>query len=63
MKMYELNKIDYKKIRSYRKFKQEEIALYFFEKFGDDLLDITYNKINKKFSSIPFEKGDLIHIM
>lgn len=63
MKMYELNKADYKKIRSYRKFKQEEIALYFFEKFGDDLLDITYNKINRKFSSIPFEKGDLIHIM
>lgn len=61
--MYELNKDDYKKIRSYRRFKQEEIALYFFNKFKDDLLDITFSKINRKFRNIPFEKGDLVHLM
>lgn len=61
--MYELSKDDYKKIRSYRRFKQDEIALYFFNKFKNDLLDITFSKINKKFRSIPFEKGDLIHII
>lgn len=61
--MYELNKQDFKKIRSYRKFKQDEIALYFFEKFRDDLIDITYNKINLNFKSTPLEKGDLVHLM
>ncbi|MCQ3915566.1 MAG: hypothetical protein MJ195_02310 [Mycoplasmoidaceae bacterium] len=61
--MYELNKGDYKKIRSYKRFKQEEIALYFFDKFKNDLLDITFSKINRKFGSIPFEKGDLVHLI
>lgn len=61
--MYELNKQDYQKIKSYKRFKQEEIALYFYEKFSKDLLYIIFNKINLKFSSIPLEKGDLIHII
>lgn len=61
--MYELNKDDYKKIRSYRRFKQEEIALYFFNKFKDDLIDITFSKINRKFRNVPLEKGDLVHLM
>lgn len=61
--MYILNESDYKLIDLYKKSKDEDIALYFFNKFKDELINLTFYKINKKFSSIPFEKGDLFHLV
>ncbi|MBQ0045323.1 MAG: helix-turn-helix domain-containing protein [Mycoplasma sp.] len=61
--MYTLNKNDYKLIKQYKKFKDDEVALYFFEKFKNDLTSLVFGKINRKFSSILFEKGDLIHLV
>lgn len=58
-----LNKNEYKMINQYKRFKDENIALYFFNKFRDDLLNITYSKIRNKFNFIPYEKGDLVHII
>ena len=61
--MYVLNEGDYKKIKLYKKSKREDIALYFFDKFRNDVIDIVFYKINKKFSYIPFEKGDIYHLL
>lgn len=61
--MYQLNKNDFKLIKQYKKLRKDDIALYFFEKFKNELSDIVYSKINIKFSSVPFEKGDLIHLV
>lgn len=61
--MYTLKENDYKLINQYQKSKNEEIALYFFEKFRSEVTNIVFSKINRKFSSIPFEKGDLIHLV
>ena len=58
-----LNKKEYKMITAYKRRQNEEIALYFFNKFRDDLLNITYSKVRNKFKQIPYEKGDLIHII
>lgn len=60
--MYTLTENDYKLIKRYKKFRDEETALYFFNRYKDQLIDVVFYKINKKFSSIPFEKGDLFHL-
>lgn len=54
---------EYEMIKTYKKTKDENIALYFYDKFKIDVTQIIYWKINKKFSSIPFEKGDLFHLV
>ena len=58
-----LNKKEYKMIGCYQKHQDENIALYFFNKFRDDLLNITYSKIKSKFKHVPYEKGDFVHII
>lgn len=60
--METLNDNEFKLIKTYQKTSNEEIALYFFNKFYKDLIGIIYYRINKKFSSIPYEKSDLIHL-
>lgn len=42
---------------------KNEIALYFYNKFKDDLVEIIYSKINNKFYNVPIERGDLIYII
>lgn len=59
--MYQLTIDDYKKIKLYKKIKNSEIALYFFEKFRSDLVNIIFSKINLKFGITPLEKGDIVH--
>lgn len=54
---------EYKMIKNYKRNKDQNIPLYFFNKFRDDLVNIVFSKINRKFSSIPYEKDDLIHIV
>lgn len=58
-----LSEKENKMIEVYKKTNQEDIALYFFNEFKDDLVNITFSKINKKFTSIPYEKDDLIHLV
>lgn len=48
-------------IRQYREKPSEDIALYFFNKYKDLVLNIVYNKINMKFSSIPLERDDFFY--
>lgn len=54
---------EYKMIKIYKKNRDQNISLYFFNKFRNDLMSIVFSKINRKYSSIPYEKGDLIHII
>ncbi|MCQ3907837.1 MAG: hypothetical protein MJ219_03825, partial [Mycoplasmoidaceae bacterium] len=61
--METLNKMEFEMIKNYQKVKDENIPLYFFKKFRDDLIDITFSKINSKFTSTPYEKGDFVHII
>lgn len=61
--MEQLNDQEYKMVEKYKKSKDENIALYFFNKFNVEITNIVFYKINKKFSSIPFEKGDLFHLV
>lgn len=58
-----LNKKEYKMVINYKKDQDENVALYFFNKFRDDLLNITYSKIKSKFKHIPYEKGDFVHLI
>ena len=58
-----LNKKEYKMIVNYKKNHDENVALYFFNKFRNDLLNITYSKIKSKFKHIPYEKGDFVHLI
>ncbi|MCQ2956383.1 MAG: hypothetical protein MJ233_00470 [Mycoplasmoidaceae bacterium] len=57
--MDQLNSKEYAMIKEYKKTKNIEIATYFFNKFEPDLTRLIFSKINKKFSSVPFEKGDI----
>lgn len=54
---------EYKMIRLYKKSKDDSIPLYFFNKYGKDLINLIFYKINKSFSSVPFEKGDLFYFV
>lgn len=61
--MEALKKHEYKLIKIYKKQKKEEIVMYFFNKCRNDVINIVYSKICTKFTSIPFEKGDLFHLV
>ncbi len=61
--MRNINEQEIKMIKEYKKSKNEKIALYFFDQFHDDIVDIIFYKINSKFSSVPIEKGDLFHLV
>ena len=61
--MEKLTPKEYKMIRLYKKTKDVNIPLYFFNKYHDDLTKLIFYKINKNFSSVPFEKGDLFYFV
>lgn len=50
-------------IKEYQLNKSEDVALYFYKKFSNDLANIIYSRINSKFSSIPLERNDLLHLI
>lgn len=50
-------------IKNYQEKNDENIALYFFNKYNSEILDIVYGKINLKFSSIPLERDDFFHVV
>lgn len=50
-------------IKEYQLNRNEDIALYFYKKFSNDLANIIFSRINSKFSSIPLERNDLLHLI
>lgn len=50
-------------IIEYKSNNKIDIPLYFFNKYSTDILSVVDYKINKKFSSIPFEKGDFTSLI
>lgn len=64
--MRNINKLsieEYKMVRFYKKSKDDSIPLYFFNKYGKQIIGLIFYKINKNFSSVPFEKGDLFYFV
>jgi len=59
MNEYILNDVEEKLVEKFKLTKDPDIAMYFFNKLGKEVLNIIYSKINLRFSSIPFEKEDL----
>lgn len=47
-------------IKEYKLKPNQNIEMYFFEKYKDDILKIIWYRVNKKFSSLPLEKNDYI---
>ncbi len=58
-----LNEKEIEMIKEYQLNKNEDIPLYFYKKFSNDLANIIYSKINSKFASIPIERNDLLHLI
>jgi len=59
MNDYILSEVEEKLVEKFQRTKDPDIAVYFFNKLGNDVLNIIYSKINLKFTSIPFEREDL----
>lgn len=51
---------EWKMVEEYQRKQNENIALYFYEKYGNDICNIVFYKISCKFSSIPLERNDLL---
>lgn len=63
MSVYILTEVEQKLIEKYQQTKDENIALYFYNKLGKEVLSVIYSKINHKFTMMPFEKEDLSAIV
>lgn len=50
-------------IKEYQLNKNDDVPLYFYRKFSNDLVNIIYSKINSKFASVPIERNDLLHLI
>lgn len=50
-------------IKEYQVKHDDKIALYFYKKFAKDVVNVVYYRINNKFSSIPIERNDLLHLI
>jgi len=58
-----LTEEDYQLFVDYKKKKDDELILKFYNKFAKDICNIIYYKVNSRFYSIPLEKDDLMSVV
>lgn len=51
---------EWQMVKEYQRKQNENIALYFYNKYSDNVCNIVFSKINCKFSSVPLERNDLL---
>lgn len=63
MAVIKLTKNELELIDKYQKTNNQEIALFFYNKWANDVVNIIYARINLKFASIPYNRDDLFSIV
>ena len=63
MAVIKLTKNELELIEKYKKTNNQEIALFFYNKWANDIVNIIYARINLKFTSIPYDRNDLFSIV
>jgi len=58
-----LTEEDYQLFKDYKKKKNDELILKFYNKFAKDICNIIYYRVNSRFYSIPLEKDDLMSVI
>lgn len=63
MAIIKLTQNELELIEKYKKTHDQEIALFFYNKWSNDVVNIIYARINLKFTSIPYNRDDLFSIV
>ncbi len=63
MAIIKLTQNELELIEKYKKTHDQEIALFFYNKWSNDVVNIIYARINLKFASVPYNRDDLFSIV